>query len=105
MKKHFMNIFFILAISSASYFVFERMNSEPPVDNSLAYSDFISRVKNKQVDRVEIMGQMIKLRTSDGETYETFNPGDGHLIDLLIIHWHIQTLFRVLKINKLTVLK
>ncbi|MEI8236009.1 MAG: ATP-dependent zinc metalloprotease FtsH [Methylococcaceae bacterium] len=84
MKKHFMNIFFILAISSASYFVFERMNSEPPVDNSLAYSDFISRVKNKQVDRVEIMGQMIKLRTSDGETYETFNPGDGHLIDDLL---------------------
>ncbi len=79
-----MNIFFILAISSASYFVFERMNSEPPVDNSLAYSDFISRVKNKQVDRVEIMGQMIKLRTSDGETYETFNPGDGHLIDDLL---------------------
>jgi cell division protease FtsH len=60
------------------------MNSEPPVDNSLAYSDFISRVKNKQVDRVEIMGQMIKLRTSDGETYETFNPGDGHLIDDLL---------------------
>jgi cell division protease FtsH len=84
MKKHFMNIFFILAISSASYFVFERMNSEPPVDNSLAYSDFISRVKNKQVDRVEIMGQMIKLRTSDGETYDTFNPGDGHLIDDLL---------------------
>ena len=72
MKKHFMNIFFILAISSASYFVFERMNAEPPVDNSLAYSDFISRVKNKQVDRVEIMGPMIKLRTSDGETYDTF---------------------------------
>ena len=84
MKKHFMNIFFILAISSASYFVFERMNAEPPVDNSLAYSDFISRVKNKQVDRVEIMGPMIKLRTSDGETYDTFNPGDGHLIDDLL---------------------
>ncbi len=84
MKKHFMNIFFILAISSASYFVFERMNAEPPVDNSLAYSDFISRVKNKQVDRVEIMGQTIKLRTSDGETYDTFNPGDGHLIDDLL---------------------
>lgn len=84
MKKHFMNIFFILAISSASYFVFERMNAEPPIDNSLAYSDFISRVKNKQVDRVEIMGQTIKLRTSDGETYETFNPGDGHLIDDLL---------------------
>lgn len=50
----------------------------------MAYSDFIDRVKNKQVDKVEISGQAIKLRAADGETYETFNPGDGHLIDDLL---------------------
>ncbi len=84
MQKYFLHIFVILAMSFASFFIFERLNTEPPIDNSLAYSDFIERVKNKQVDKVEISGQAIKLRTSDGETYETFNPGDGHLIDDLL---------------------
>ncbi|MEI6744586.1 MAG: ATP-dependent zinc metalloprotease FtsH [Methylococcaceae bacterium] len=84
MQKYFLHIFVILAMSFASFFIFERLNAEPPIDNSLAYSDFIERVKSKQVDKVEIMGQAIKLRTSDGETYETFNPGDGHLIDDLL---------------------
>ncbi|MDD5214618.1 MAG: ATP-dependent zinc metalloprotease FtsH [Methylococcales bacterium] len=84
MNKYLIHIFFILTISIGSFMIFDRLNAEPPVDNSLAYSDFIDRVKNKQVDKVEIMGQSIKLRTSDGETYETFNPGDGHLIDDLL---------------------
>jgi cell division protease FtsH len=84
MNKYLIHIFFILTISIGGFMIFERINAEPPVDNSLAYSDFIDRVKNKQVDKVEIMGQAIKLRTSDGETYETFNPGDGHLIDDLL---------------------
>jgi cell division protease FtsH len=84
MNKYLIHIFFILTISIGSFLIFDRINTEPPIDNSLAYSDFIERVKNKQVDKVEIMGQSIKLRTSDGETYETFNPGDGHLIDELL---------------------
>lgn len=84
MNKYLIHIFFILTISIGSFLIFDRINTEPPVDNSLAYSDFIERVKNRQVDKVEIMGQSIKLRTSDGETYETYNPGDGHLIDELL---------------------
>lgn len=84
MNKYLIHIFFILTISIGSFLIFDRINTEPPIDNSLAYSDFIERVKNHQVDKVEIMGQSIKLRTSDGETYETYNPGDGHLIDELL---------------------
>ena len=84
MNKYLIHIFFILTISIGGFMIFDRLNTEPPVDNSIAYSDFIDRVKKKQVDKVEIMGQSIKLRTSDGETYETFNPGDGHLIDDLL---------------------
>ncbi|MEI7796666.1 MAG: ATP-dependent metallopeptidase FtsH/Yme1/Tma family protein, partial [Methylococcaceae bacterium] len=84
MKKYLVHIFFIVTLSMATFFIFDRVNMEPPIDNSLAYSDFIERVKNKQVDRVEISGQAIKLRTADGESYETFNPGDGHLIDDLL---------------------
>lgn len=54
------------------------------MQDSLAYSDFITKVKNGVVDRVEISGQLIKVRTSTGQEYETFNPGDPHLIDDLL---------------------
>jgi cell division protease FtsH len=50
----------------------------------LAYSEFIGKVKSGQVDRVEISGQSIKVRTSDGQNLQTFNPGDQHLIDDLL---------------------
>ena len=58
--------------------------STPPIQDTLAYSDFISKVKHGQVERVEVSGQMLSVRTSDGQNYETFNPGDGHLIDDLL---------------------
>ena len=54
------------------------------MQDSLAYSEFIDKVKNKQIDRVEISGQQIKVRASDGQTLETFNPGDPKLIDELL---------------------
>ncbi len=84
MGKHAINIILFFLIGTGAFIIYERMNAEPPVDNSLAYSEFIGRVRNKQVDRVEMQGQHIKLRTSDGETFETYNPGDGHLIDDLL---------------------
>lgn len=50
----------------------------------LAYSDFIKRVRTGRVERVEITNRVIKLRTSAGEEFETYNPGDPHLIDDLL---------------------
>jgi hypothetical protein len=87
-NSYLIHIFFIFAVSVASVFIFDYMNTELPIHNSfnhLEYSDFIGRVRNKEVDKVEISGQSIKLRTFDGETHETFNPGDGHLIDDLLV--------------------
>jgi len=54
------------------------------MQDSLAYSEFIAKVKNGQVSRVEISGSLIKIRTNDGLNFETFNPGDQHLIDDLL---------------------
>jgi cell division protease FtsH len=84
MKKHLLNIFFMSVILTGAFLIYNRVQTTPPLQDSLAYSDFITKVKNGQVERVEMVGQIIKVRTSDGQNYETFNPGDTHLIDDLL---------------------
>ncbi|MDP3330784.1 MAG: ATP-dependent metallopeptidase FtsH/Yme1/Tma family protein, partial [Methylococcaceae bacterium] len=93
MKKYFFNALLLGVVLVGGYLIYERVNSTPPMQESLAYSDFIDKVKHGQVDRVEISGQMIKVRTSDGQNLETFNPGDPHIIDdLLTNNVQIRTL-------------
>jgi cell division protease FtsH len=84
MKKHIFNALLIGVFIAGGFLIYDRINSTPPLQETLAYSEFIDKVKNKQVERVEISGQLIKVRTSDGQNHETFNPGDGHLIDDLL---------------------
>ncbi|MBL1266131.1 ATP-dependent zinc metalloprotease FtsH, partial [Candidatus Methylomicrobium oryzae] len=50
----------------------------------IAYSDFLAKVKAKQVTRVEIMDDHVKIRTNDGQDLETINPDDPHMIDDLL---------------------
>ncbi len=84
MKKHFFNILIIAVVISGGYLIYDRINSTPPVQDSLPYSEFISKVKHGQVTRVDMSGPMIGVRTSEGQYFETFNPGDLHLIDDLL---------------------
>jgi ATP-dependent Zn proteases len=84
MKKYLFNILFFCIVGVGGYLIYDRLHTTPPLMDSLAYSDFISKVKHGQVERVEVSGQMLGVRTSDGQNYETFNPGDGHLIDDLL---------------------
>ncbi|MDD1610279.1 MAG: ATP-dependent metallopeptidase FtsH/Yme1/Tma family protein, partial [Methylococcaceae bacterium] len=84
MKKHIFNALLVSVFIAGAFLIYDRLNSVPPLQDSLAYSEFIDKVKNKQVDRVEITGPLIKVRASDGQNYETFNPGDTHLIDDLL---------------------
>ncbi|MGZ8241243.1 MAG: ATP-dependent zinc metalloprotease FtsH [Methylobacter sp.] len=84
MKKYIFNMLLWGVVLTGAFLVFNRVNSTPPLQDSLAYSDFINKVKQGQIDRVEMNGQMIKIRTSEGQNYETFNPGDPHLIDDLL---------------------
>lgn len=61
-----------------------RINSNPRIENTLPYSEFIERIKLGQIDRVEIEGQTIRVRSTEGMVYETYNPNDPHLIDDLL---------------------
>lgn len=84
MKKHILNMLLWSVVLSGAFLIYNRVNTTPPIDESIAYSDFITKVKNKLVDRVEMAGQSIKLRTTDGQNFETYNPNDPHLIDDLL---------------------
>ncbi len=85
MKKHIFNALLIGVFIAGAFLVYDRINSTPSLQESaLPYSEFIDRVKSKQVDRVEIDGQTLKVRGSDGQNYETFNPGDPALINELL---------------------
>ena len=84
MKKYILNALLWGIVFTGAFLIYNRVNTTPPMQDSLAYSDFITKVKNGVVDRVEISGQLIKVRTSTGQEYETFNPGDPHLIDDLL---------------------
>jgi len=84
MKKYFFNALLFGVLIAGGYLIYDRVNSVPEMQESLAYSEFIDKVKAGQVERVEIAGQHIKLRTADGQNLETFNPGDPHFIDDLL---------------------
>ncbi len=84
MKKYFFNALLVGVLITGGYLIYDRVNTTPPMQESLAYSEFVNKVKGGQVERVEISGQNIKVRTSDGQNLETFNPGDEHLIDDLL---------------------
>ncbi len=84
MKKYIQTTLLWSVVLVGAFLIYNRINTTPAIDESIAYSDFIYKVKNKLVDRVEIAGSAIKLRTSDGQNLETFNPNDPHLIDDLL---------------------
>jgi len=84
MKKYILNALLWGVVLTGAFLIYDRVNTTPPLQDSLAYSEFITKVKNGLVDRVEVSGQLIRIRTTDGQNYETFNPGDPHLIDDLL---------------------
>lgn len=86
MKKYILNTLLWSVVLMGAFLIYNRINTATTAQDqdSLAYSEFIAKVKAGQVDRVEISGSMIKVRTSDGQNLKTYNPGDGHLIDDLL---------------------
>jgi cell division protease FtsH len=84
MKKYLFNVLIFSLVLAGGYSIYDRIKATPPLQDSLAYSEFIDKVKHHLVERVEVSGQQIGVRTSDGQSFETFNPGDPHLIDDLL---------------------
>ena len=60
MKKYILNTLLWSVVLAGAFLIYNRVNMTPPIDDSLAYSEFISKVKNKLVDRVEMTGQSIR---------------------------------------------
>ncbi len=93
MKKYVYNALLFIVVFSGLFLIFNRLETTPELYTSLPYSEFIEKVKNGQVDRVEINGANIVIKTTDGQRYETYNPNDPHLIDdLLTANVEIKTI-------------
>jgi cell division protease FtsH len=93
MKKYIYNTLLFSIIFAGLFLIFNRLQQTPDMYDTLSYSDFIEKVKGNQVNEVELSGQNIVLKTSDGQRYETFNPNDPHLIDdLLTANVEIKTI-------------
>ncbi|MGB0846715.1 MAG: ATP-dependent zinc metalloprotease FtsH [Thiolinea sp.] len=56
--------------------VFSKFSVPNQANDKLSYSEFISRVKEKSVKSVQIKGQTIIGKTSDGNTFTTYSPPD-----------------------------
>ncbi|WP_031434262.1 ATP-dependent zinc metalloprotease FtsH [Methylomarinum vadi] len=84
MKKAVLTTLFFGLLLGAAVVLYDRISFTPEYDGEMAYSSFIKRVKAGQIERVEITGRLIEFRTSEGEEFATYNPGDSHLIDDLL---------------------
>ncbi|MDD5460369.1 MAG: ATP-dependent zinc metalloprotease FtsH [Methylococcales bacterium] len=84
MKTYLLAAVSIGVLISGAVILYDRLDSVPEYKADLAYSSFIKQVKAGRIEKVEISGKVIKFRTSAGEDYETYNPGDPNLIDELL---------------------
>ena len=64
--------------------VFNNFTSTQTKPHSLAYSDFISEVKQGQIKEVTISGRSIEGQTVDGQRFSTYSPGDDGLVSDLL---------------------
>ncbi len=64
--------------------VFNNFTSTQTKPHALAYSDFISEVKQGQVKEVTINGRSIEGTTTSGQRFSTYSPGDDGLVSDLL---------------------
>jgi len=64
--------------------VFNNFTTQNTQTNTLAYSDFITQVKEGQVLSVNINGREIKGTLVSGGTFSTYSPGDDGLVSDLL---------------------
>ena len=53
-------------------------------NGQLSFSDFMQRVENGEIERVQIDGETIAIRTKSGERYSTTQPRDSNVTEKLI---------------------
>ena len=84
MKKILINLAIAVLVIAIGITVFNRVNQPPELFKPLAYSEFIEKVRDGNIEQVEIIADRLIVRTEDRTFYETFNPNDPHLIDDLL---------------------
>jgi cell division protease FtsH len=84
MKKYLLTTALVGIFLGGALLIYNKLNSGPEYNADLAYSSFIKQVKAGRIERAEITGKVIRFRTSSGEDFETYNPGDPNLIDDLL---------------------
>ena len=64
--------------------LFNLLNHQQPQQSKLAYSEFLQKVTQGQVEAVKIQGQKIDGVTSDNQRFTTFAPNDPSMVQTLI---------------------
>ncbi|WP_305909419.1 ATP-dependent zinc metalloprotease FtsH [Methylomarinum sp. Ch1-1] len=83
MKKFLLLALLIIAVGSATFF-YDRSKTPATDISNLAYSSFINKVRDGQVEKVEMTGRAIQLWASNGKQFVTYSPDDPNLIEELL---------------------
>ena len=78
------NIAIWLIIALVLMTVFSQMTARQSDNSAIEYSQFIEEVKQGQVERVTIEGNVIKGKRTDGKLFKTYAPNDLWMISDLI---------------------
>jgi len=84
MKESVFRVVVVLLIGFVLYSIFTRDNTYKESDYAVRYSDFIEDIRSGNITKVEIQGDTIQGRRSNGELFVTYNPDDSKLIDELL---------------------
>ncbi|MFZ5426903.1 MAG: ATP-dependent zinc metalloprotease FtsH [Thermodesulfobacteriota bacterium] len=64
--------------------LFNLLNQQPQQQTKLAYSDFLKKVTEGQVEAVKIQGRRVDGATTDGSRFTTYVPSDPNMVKTLI---------------------
>ncbi len=84
MNQFYKNIALWLVISLMMILLFNLFNKPKPVQEKLAYSDFITAVDGGKVSGVTIQGNDVIGKFSDGKEFRTYKPADADVVDKLL---------------------
>ena len=84
MNQFSRNLLLWVIISLAMVVLFNLFSQPYSQQASLAYSDFLAQVDRGDVKEVSIQGQVIKGKTQNDTSFQTYAPDDPGLVDHLL---------------------
>ncbi|RPJ04375.1 MAG: ATP-dependent metallopeptidase FtsH/Yme1/Tma family protein, partial [Deltaproteobacteria bacterium] len=84
MNQFYKNIALWLVISLMMILLFNLFNKPKPVQEKLAYSDFIAAVDAGKINAVTIQGNEVFGKLADGKEFRTYKPADALLSEQLL---------------------